>query len=138
MDIREVDGESRHAVIALWREAELTRPWNSPEDDFDRAIGGVASAVLGGFDDHELVATAMVGHDGHRGWVYCLAVAATSRGNGLGRSMMSAAEEWVRQHDIPKIQLMVRGGNVDASDFYQRVGYERSDVTVFARRLDGR
>jgi ribosomal protein S18 acetylase RimI-like enzyme len=138
MDIEELGAESRDAVVALWHEARLTRPWNAPEDDFDRAMRGDSSAVLGARDDDVLVATAMVGHDGHRGWVYYLAVATSHRRHGVGRSMMKAAEEWVGRKGIPKIQLMVRNENMDASDFYQRLGYERSDVMVYARRLDDR
>ncbi len=136
MDIRAIGAESRDAAIALWEQAALTRPWNSATDDFDRALQGDSSAVLGGFDGDELVATAMVGHDGHRGWVYYLAVDVSRRRTGIGRLMMSAAEEWVRAARIPKIQLMVRDDNGEARDFYREIGYERSDVSVYGRRLD--
>jgi GNAT superfamily N-acetyltransferase len=136
MDIRELSAESRASVIALWEQAGLTRPWNSPEDDFDRALHGSSSVVLGAFDEDSLVATALVGHDGHRGWVYYLAVVDSRRRTGLGRLMMGAAEEWVRRHGIPKIQLMVREDNVTARDFYLSTGYVKSDVTVYGRRLD--
>jgi GNAT superfamily N-acetyltransferase len=136
MDILELGMEFRDAVIALWNEAGLTRPWNSPGDDFDRASTGDSSVILGAFDDGQLVATAMVGHDGHRGWVYYLAVAESKRRSGLGTLMMKAAEEWVRRKGIPKIQFMVREDNVDAREFYLHAGYERSDVSVYGRRLD--
>lgn len=136
MDIRELGTESRDSVIDLWGQAGLTRPWNSPADDFDRALEGKSSVVLGAFDEGSIVATVMVGHDGHRGWVYYLAVADSRRRMGFGTLMMEAAEEWVRRHGIPKIQLMVREDNVNAKDFYVHAGYERSDVTVYGRRLD--
>jgi ribosomal protein S18 acetylase RimI-like enzyme len=136
MNIQELGIESRDSVNALWNQAGLTRPWNSPEDDFDRACQGASSAVLGAFDEGRLVATVMVGHDGHRGWVYYLAVTESKRRTGLGVMMMNAAEEWVQRHGIPKIQLMVREDNVDARDFYLHAGYEKSDVTVYGRRLD--
>jgi len=136
MDIRELNVESRDSVIALWVQAGLTRPWNSPESDFDRACAGESSAVLGAFHAGILVATAMVGHDGHRGWVYYLAVEESRRRTGLGHSLMSAAQEWIRERGIPKIQLMVRDDNVSARDFYLRLGYEKSDVSVYGRRLD--
>jgi ribosomal protein S18 acetylase RimI-like enzyme len=123
-------------VIALWNQAGLTRPWNAPEADFDRALGGKSSVVLGAFDEGLIVATVMVGYDGHRGWVYYLAVADSRRRMGFGKLMMDAAEEWVGRHGIPKIQLMVREDNVNARDFYLHAGYEKSDVTVYGRRLD--
>jgi ribosomal protein S18 acetylase RimI-like enzyme len=136
MDIHELGVEYRDSVIALWSEAGLTRPWNSPEDDFDRACNGRSSTVLGAIDEGLLVATAMVGHDGHRGWVYYLAVADSRRRTGLGKTMMGAAEQWVHRNGIPKIQLMVREDNVNAREFYLHAGYEKSDVDVYGRRLD--
>jgi ribosomal protein S18 acetylase RimI-like enzyme len=136
MEIRELNVDSRDAVIALWTQAGLTRPWNAPEHDFDRACESPTSTVLGAFDGDDLISTAMVGHDGHRGWVYYLAVEEARRHSGIGRSMMSAAEEWVRRAGIPKIQLMVRDENVSTKDFYLHLGYEKSHVSVYGRRLD--
>jgi ribosomal protein S18 acetylase RimI-like enzyme len=135
MEIRELSIDSCDSVIALWVQAGITRPWNAPEEDFKRACESPTSAVLGAFDGNELVATAMVGHDGHRGWVYYLAVEESRRHFGFGRSMMTAAEEWIRRTGIPKIQLMVRDENVSARDFYLHIGYEKSDVSVYGRRF---
>jgi ribosomal protein S18 acetylase RimI-like enzyme len=88
MDIRELTATDRDAATALWAEAGLVRPWNDPTSDFDRAVGGMTSAVLGAVDAGELAATVMVGHDGHRGWVYYLAVDPGQRRSGLGRHMI--------------------------------------------------
>ena len=96
-------------VIALWERAGLTRPWNNPDDDLQRVIAAPTSEVLVGVDAGELVATVMVGHDGHRGWVYYLAVDPEARQRGYGRAMMSAAETWLQQRQVPKLNLMVRG-----------------------------
>ncbi|WP_166982558.1 GNAT family acetyltransferase [Paramicrobacterium fandaimingii] len=123
-------------AVALWTEAGLTRPWNDAHADCRRALRGPDSTVLAIADDAGVVATAMVGHDGHRGWVYSLAVTERCRGRGLGARLMSACEEWVRDHGIPKIQLMVRSENSDVRSFYDRLGYERSDVVVLGKRLD--
>src|ERR1700733_6487039 len=100
------------AAIRLWQDSGLTRPWNDPEADLRRAAGGSSSCVLAAIGDGDgLLATAMVGHDGHRGWVYYLAVDPAQRARGLGRQMMEACEDWVRSRGIPKIQLMVRATN---------------------------
>jgi ribosomal protein S18 acetylase RimI-like enzyme len=79
----------------------------------------------------------MVGHDGHHGWVYYLAVDGAARGRGLGRRMMEACEGWVQARGIQKIQLMVRATNKAAVGFYERLGYADADVIVLGRRLDG-
>ncbi|HLS45997.1 MAG TPA: GNAT family N-acetyltransferase [Ornithinicoccus sp.] len=64
--------------------------------------------------------TVMVGHDGHRGWVYYLAVQPGRRGMGLGRELMLAAESWLDRGGIAKLQLMVRGGNSELIGFFSR------------------
>lgn len=124
-------------AIALWHETGLTRPWNDPAADLHRAVAGESSTVLSVVgDEGALLATAMVGHDGHRGWVYYLAVRPDQQGRGLGRQLMAACEAWGRRQGVPKLQLMVRRDNVDALTFYEALGYERSDVAVLGRRLD--
>lgn len=135
MDVRQLTAADRDAATALWDEAGLTRPWNDPDRDFDRALDGPASTVLGLLDGDALVASAMVGHDGHRGWVYYLAVAGTHRRRGLGARMMDEAERWLRAAGAVKVQLMVRDENPAALAFYERLGYEDARTTVLARWL---
>ncbi|MCH1883393.1 GNAT family acetyltransferase [Agrococcus sp. ARC_14] len=124
------------AAIALWHATGLTRPWNVPETDFARAVDGATSAVLGIRDGDALVATAMVGHDGHRGWVYYLAVDPARQRQGLGAALMRAAEAWIVAAGGVKLQLMVRAGNDGVLDFYRALGYDDQGVTVLGRRLD--
>jgi ribosomal protein S18 acetylase RimI-like enzyme len=128
--IRPLTAQDRDAAVALWHATGLTRPWNDPHADFDRA-----QAVLGAFERDVLVATAMVGHDGHRGWVYYLGVDPGQRGRNLGRALMAACEDWVRERGIPKIQVMVRGENADTRGFYEALGYTLDDVVVYSRRF---
>ncbi|WEO78498.1 GNAT family acetyltransferase [Cryobacterium sp. SO2] len=136
MEIAEITPAHVDAVVALWEEAGLTRPWNPPAADLQRALDGATSTVLGGFRDGRLVGTVMVGHDGHRGWVYYLAVAGAERGAGRGRQLMTAAESWLVEHGAVKLQLMVRGSNAHVVGFYDRLGYADADVRVLAKRLD--
>lgn len=89
-------------------------------------------------EDEQVVGSIMVGFDGHRGWVYYLAVDPDLRGRGLGRDLMAAAEAWLSDRGAPKIQLMVRADNTAALGFYDRLGLERQTVVVLGRRLDGR
>jgi ribosomal protein S18 acetylase RimI-like enzyme len=120
-------------VIALWQACGLTRPWNDPAADFTRAVEGATSAVLVRRDESGLAASAMVGCDGHRGWVYYLAVAPDRRRQGLGRAMMDDAAAWLARAGAPKLQLMVRADNEDALDFYASLGLERQEVVTLGR-----
>ena len=133
--LREADADDAPAVIALWEAAGLTRPWNDPSRDFDRALGAADAAVLILVTDGAVVASVMVGYDGHRGWVYYLAVAPGHRRRGHGRMLMDAAETWLRQRGAPKIQLMVREDNVEALGFYETLGLERQKVVTLGRFL---
>jgi ribosomal protein S18 acetylase RimI-like enzyme len=123
------------AAITLWHDAGLTRPWNDPLEDLRRAMAGPASTVLAGTDSGQLLATAMVGHDGHRGWVYYVAVRPDRRGHGHGRAIMRACETWLTARDIPKIDLMVRTENDSVLAFYHAIGYGRDEVFVMSKRL---
>ena len=125
-------------VVALWQACGLTRPWNDPAADIALARRGPNSAILIGRDGGAMIATAMVGHDGHRGWVYYVAVDPARREKGFGRAIMDAAEGWLRQAGIAKLQLMVRRENARAGAFYQSIGYAESQTIVFAKWLDGR
>jgi ribosomal protein S18 acetylase RimI-like enzyme len=132
----ELPASLREEAVALWEECGLTRPWNDPRADLDRALAGESSTVLAVLSEGRLLGTAMVGHDGHRGWVYYLAVAPAARGSGLGRELMAAAEEWVAARGIPKLMLMVRSSNTAVLGFYEQLGYVVEDTAVLGRRLD--
>lgn len=123
------------AAAALWAAAGLTRPWNDPITDARRALTGPASTILAAHRDGALIGTVMTGHDGHRGWVYYLAVAATERGNGIGAQLMRAAEQWCAAAGAPRLNLMVRAGNAAVLGFYDRLGYRASDVVVLQKDL---
>ena len=123
------------ALVALWEACGLTRPWNDPERDARLAIEAAGSAILGLRDGEALIASVMVGFDGHRGWVYYLAVAPDHRRAGVGRTLMDAAEAWLRARGAPKLQLMVRAGNQEALGFYRALGLEPQDVVTLGRFL---
>jgi ribosomal protein S18 acetylase RimI-like enzyme len=135
MQIVPLESGAIHAVVALWKEAGLLRPWNNPWEDARKAIACPSSAILGGVRAGELVATAMVGNDGHRGWVYYLAVSKEVRRRGIGRLMMTACETWLREREASKIHLMVRLDNKEVADFYGRLGYLNEEFLFFSKRL---
>ena len=134
--MRRAQGDDRAAVIALWEACALTRPWNDAAADFERAVEGTNSDIMLLEQDGRLAATVMVGDDGHRGWVYYLAVDPDCREAGMGRRMMAAAETWLRERDAPKIQLMVREDNGQTIGFYNALGYEVQPVVTIGKRLD--
>jgi len=131
-DFRETD---RRALTALWEACGLTRPWNDPNDDIDRAVAAREATILVGYADGELIGSVMAGHDGHRGWVYYLAVDPVHQGHGAGRELMEEAGLWLASRGAPKLELMVRDGNEKVAEFYEALGFERQQVTVYGKWL---
>jgi ribosomal protein S18 acetylase RimI-like enzyme len=126
------------AVIALWQRCGLTRPWNDPRADIALARQGSNATVLLGRDGDAIVASVLVGHDGHRGWVYYVTVDPGHRKKGFGRAIMTAAEDWLRARGIVKLQLMVRPDNTQVQAFYETLDYDEQERIVYAKWLDGR
>jgi ribosomal protein S18 acetylase RimI-like enzyme len=126
-------------LIQLWRRCFLVREWNDPSGDIALARKESNSTILLGRDaDGALVASVLVGHDGHRGWVYYVSVDPDHRLKDYGRLIMAAAEDWLRARGIMKLQLMVRGDNAKVHAFYESIGYYDQKRTTFAKWLDGR
>ena len=138
MRISDIQDDDVETVVALWERCGLTRPWNDPRADVALARRTPTSTVLVGRIDGEIVASVMVGCDGHRGWVYYLSVEPGLQSGGHGRQMMAAAEAWVLALGAPKMNLMVRGENAKAMGFYEALGYAREDTVVWGKRFDGK
>ena len=125
-------------VIALWERCGLTRPWNDPVADIALARRSPNATVLVGRVAGEIVGSVMVGHDGHRGWVYYVSVDPDHGGSGYGRAIMTAAEDWLRARGVPKLQFLVRRANAKVQAFYETLGYAEHDTIMFGKWLDGR
>jgi ribosomal protein S18 acetylase RimI-like enzyme len=124
------------AVVALWQACGLTRPWNDPQQDIVTKLTTQPELFLVGTLDETPMASAMVGFDGHRGWVYYLAVDPAHRRAGHGRALMHEAERLLAERGCPKLNLQVRNDNAEVIDFYRRLGYTVEERTNLGRRLD--
>jgi ribosomal protein S18 acetylase RimI-like enzyme len=129
------DGEEA-AVIALWQACGLTRPWNDPAQDLAFARGKPNSDVLVGLHEARIVASVMVGHDGHRGTMYYVSVDPACRGRGYGRQIIAAAEGWMRERGVWKANLLVRTGNEAVLAFYEELGYAKGSSVQIEKWLD--
>ena len=133
--IEPLDAASIPSLVALWEDCGLTRPWNDAAADARLALDGPASTILGIRERGALVGSVMVGFDGHRGWVYYLAVAESHRRSGVGRALMAGAEDWLRERGAPAVRLMVREDNTEAHGFYRALGYDTQQVATLGKRL---
>lgn len=134
--IRAFDPADTDAVVSLWTDAGLTRPWNDPRRDIERKLTVQPELFLVAHDESGVVVgSVMAGYDGHRGWLHYLATAVTHRGQGVARALVSEAERLLESMGCPKVQLMVREGNEQVLGFYDALGYERFSVAHTGKRL---
>ena len=136
MEIRKFDGEDESAVIALWTEV---LPPNAPHNDPSRAIRqkvafdpdlffvALVDGVVGG--------TVMGGFDGHRGWIYSVAVLPAFRKQGIGTKLILHVEAALADLGCLKINLQVRTTNKSVIAFYRKLGYSVDDVISLGKRL---
>jgi ribosomal protein S18 acetylase RimI-like enzyme len=123
-------------VVALWRDAGLTRPWNDPHEDIRRSRATWPELLLVAVDGADVVGSVMAGYDGHRGWLYYLASASSRRGEGVGRALVAEAERRLISLGCPKVMLMVRPDNAAVLDYYDALGYTRESAVPAGKRLD--
>ena len=135
LTIRNASPEDAAEVVRLWEACGLVARYNDPAADFRFACEGPASAVLVGWQGGQIVGSVMVGHDGHRGWLYYVACAPSRQKMGVGSSMIAAAEAWLRARGVPKVHLMVREANAPVTGFYERLGFETMPRIAMAKWL---
>ena len=135
MQVRPFEDSDEAAVIALWEAAGLTRSWNDPRKDIERKRSVQREWFLVGTQDGAVMASIMIGYDGHRGWINYLAVAPEQRMHGHARALMCEAERLLAAAGCPKINLQIRTSNASVIEFYKSIGYAQDDVVSFGRRL---
>jgi len=125
------------ALTTLWQETGLYRLYNPPEWDVRFALESKEATLFVWEDNSDnIIGSVMAGHDGHRGWIYYMAVTSILQKSGLGRKLMEAGENWLRDQGVWRMQLMVRADNHAMQDFYRHLGYRACDVTVMQKDIN--
>jgi ribosomal protein S18 acetylase RimI-like enzyme len=137
MDISRLDPTEAPQAVALWEESGLVRAWNNPQADIQAALACATGTILAAREAGRVVGTVMAGYDGHRGWLYYVAVAQDQRGRGLGRALIAEAERWLAAQGARVIRLMVRAENEGVVGYYRALGFEESHMIVMGKRLEG-
>jgi GNAT superfamily N-acetyltransferase len=135
MDIRPYAVGDFDAVVALWDATGISIHYNDPAKDIPRMRATHNCQLYVGVEDDRVIGSIMVGHEGHRGWLYKLAVAPDHRGKGYGEALVRQAERWMAARGVPKCNLMIRDTNLEVRAFYERLGYAKADRTVMERWL---
>ena len=136
MLVRPFQLSDEESVIALWQACGLIRPVNDPRKDIRRKMAVNPELFLVGILDDQVIASAMAGYDGHRGWINYLGVHPDHQRKGYARKIMDEAEKLLQQRGCPKINLQVLISNHKAIEFYQRIGFAADQVVSMGKRLE--
>ena len=134
MTIRDYVPADQDGVLSLWEQCNLGGR-NDPVCDIAIKLKAGNGWFLVGEMAGDIVATVMVGYDGHRGWINYLAVTPEYQSHGYGRQIMNRAEVLLRDLGCPKINLQVRKSNLAVLDFYRKLGFEVDEVVSMGKRL---
>jgi ribosomal protein S18 acetylase RimI-like enzyme len=135
MRIRPYRDADQQQVIALWNACGLLNPLNNPFRDIERKLAHSPQGFLVGEEQGRVIASLMVGYDGHRGWYNYLAVSPECQKRGHARQLLQHAEAMLRAAGCPKINLQVRKTNSAVLSFYQKQGYGEDALISLSKRL---
>ena len=136
LNLRPAEADEEEKVVSLWKTCGLVTSYNDPAHDFRAARAKPNSDILLALDDKsQLLGSIMVGHDGHRGWVYYVASHPEHRLKSIGRQLIDAGEAWLCDRGIVKVMLLVRDTNTAVVDFYKRFDFEAIPRVVMQKWL---
>jgi ribosomal protein S18 acetylase RimI-like enzyme len=128
--------ENFDGIDALWREAFPDDPaWNRAETAIPAKLAVQPELLLVAISGGRVVGSAMAGYDGHRGWLYAVAVLKSHQRQGIGRALISEAEQRLLALGCSKINLQVRASNRGVAEFYARLGYAVEDRVSMGKRI---
>ena len=135
-NIRIYRERDREQVLALWQECDLIHPKNDPQKDLDRKKGFGEELFLVIEEREKIIGTVMGGYDGHRGIINYLGVHPSFRGQGLGKMLLQAVEQKLKDLGCPQVNLLVWSNNSEVLKFYKKPQYyEANDIVLLRKRL---
>ena len=123
MKFRSYSSEDRDQVISLW---QRVLPDNQPHNDPSRVVDeklSVDEMLFVAEDKGVIIGTAMAGYDGHRGWLYSVAVDPQHRRKGIGRELVETVVQELKCIGCIKVNLQVRSTNSQVVEFYESLGF---------------
>ena len=137
IEIRPYKETDRDMVIELWQEVFPDTPaHNVPDKDIQRKMSVQRELFLVATKGLKILGTAMAGYDGHRGWVYYVAVNPYNQRKGIGTALMKRVELELKRMGCPKLNLQVRATNQGVAAFYKKLGYDVEDRLSLGKRLE--
>ena len=136
MEVRKYDPADRDALLDLWRRVFPDDPPHNAPDSVLAAKLAVDDLVFVAVEDGQLVGACMAGYDGHRGWLYAVAVDPKRRLAGTGSRLVSRAISELREQGCIKVNIQVRTGNQEVVRFYRKHGFDMEERISMGKLLE--
>lgn len=135
MVIRKYTDQDKEAVVSLWEEVfPNAAPHNQPARVIEEKLA-VDDLIFVAEEDGEILGACQAGYDGHRGWLYGVAVSPHQRRRGIGTDLVESAVQSLIELGCGKVNLQIRAGNTAVAEFYQSLGFEIEDRLSMGRHL---
>jgi ribosomal protein S18 acetylase RimI-like enzyme len=140
LSIRRFDARDTDAVVALWQQAfpeyrDATRPQRNPHLSIANKLATQPELFFVAVIGERIVGTVMGGYDGHRGWMYSLAVDESLRRHGIGTRLVAHVEQVLTGLGCPKLNLQILSAKNELRAFYEALGYRTDAVISLGKRL---
>ncbi|WP_407310717.1 GNAT family acetyltransferase [Pseudomonas sp. nanlin1] len=114
----------RLAVVELWKNLlSYPTPHNEPGLAIEQKLAAADGLFFVALHEGALAGTIMAGYDGHRGWLYSLAVQPGLQRKGIGAALVAHAEQALTTRGCLKVNLQIVTSNQAVQGFYERLGY---------------
>jgi len=134
--IRRFKQKDKDSVVALWKDIfNPQKPHNDPELVINMKVGSNDGLFFVACENKKIIGTIMAGFDGHRGWIYSLAVSQKYRRKGIGTKLVNKALNELINLGCVKVNLQINGNNQSVVDFYKKVGFSIEDRISMGMRL---
>ena len=138
MKIRKYEDKDEDCVVALWREVlPDSSPHNDPATSIQKKLAVDRDLLLVCSVDGSVVGTVMGGYDGHRGWIYSLAVKPERQRQGVATALVRQLEKELMGRGCLKVNLQVRASNEKVVALYKKLGYKTEERISMGKRLYG-
>ena len=137
MEILPYSNYHHSGVVTLWQKVfpdPLSR--NEPNSVINSKLSVQPELFFVAVQDNEVIGTAMSGYDGHRGWIYSLAVSPKHRRKGIGSALMKHAEERLISLVCIKINIQILPTNSKVQKFYRTLGDDTEDRISMGKQLN--
>jgi ribosomal protein S18 acetylase RimI-like enzyme len=127
--------EHQDSVVDLWNKCDLIVPQNDPLEDIQKKLDFQPELFFIALLKNKVIGSVMAGYDGHRGWLYYLAVLPEYQKRGYGRQLVENAVNELRKLGCLKVNLQVRTSNTSVVDFYKNLGFKEEERVSLGMRL---